>query len=140
DTDLARALWELVWAGLVGNDTFAPLRARLGATTTRPRSTPRGRAYRARARVASSLAATAPPTVAGRWSLLPAPEPNATLRASALAEQLLDRHGVVTRGAVVAEGVVGGFALAYKVLAQLEETGRTRRGYFVEALGAAQFA
>jgi ATP-dependent Lhr-like helicase len=90
--------------------------------------------------VLSTLAQTAPPTVAGRWSLLPAPEPNPTVRSAALAETLLERHGVVTRGAVVSEGVAGGFALAYKVLAGLEETGRTRRGYFVEGLGAAQFA
>jgi ATP-dependent Lhr-like helicase len=78
--------------------------------------------------------------VAGRWSLLPATEIVTTARATALAEQLLERHGIVTRGAVVSEGVVGGFALAYKVLSGLEETGRTRRGYFVEGLGAAQFA
>jgi len=144
DVRLATALWELVWAGLVGNDTLAPLRARLGATTTRARATPRNRAYRGRARVAASvankLAATAPPTVAGRWSLLPEIELATTPRATALAEQLLERHGVVTRGAVVSEGVAGGFALAYKVLSGLEETGRTRRGYFIEGLGAAQFA
>jgi ATP-dependent Lhr-like helicase len=140
DKDLATALWDLVWAGLVGNDTLAPLRARLGATTTRPRATPRVRGRRAPGRVLSTLAQTAPPTVAGRWSLLPAPEPNPTVRSAALAETLLERHGVVTRGAVVSDGVTGGFALAYKVLAGLEETGRTRRGYFVEGLGAAQFA
>jgi len=140
DGDLARALWDLVWAGLVGNDTLAPLRSRLGATTTRPRSAPRVRGRRAPGRVLSNLAQSAPPTVAGRWSLLPAPEANPTVRSAALAESLLERHGVVTRGAVVSEGVAGGFALAYKVLASLEETGRTRRGYFVEGLGAAQFA
>jgi ATP-dependent Lhr-like helicase len=140
DKDLAAALWDLVWAGLVGNDTLAPLRARLGATPTRSRATPRARGRRAPARVLNALAMSAPPTVAGRWSLLPAPEPNATIRSAALAETLLERHGVVTRGAVVSEGVTGGFALAYKVLAGLEETGRTRRGYFIEGLGAAQFA
>jgi ATP-dependent Lhr-like helicase len=140
DKDLAAALWDLVWAGLVGNDTLAPLRARLGATTTRSRSAPRARGRRAPGRVLSALAQSAPPAVAGRWSLLPPPEPNATIRSAALAEQLLERHGVVTRGAVVSEGVAGGFALAYKVLAGLEETGRTRRGYFVDGLGAAQFA
>ncbi|HTE60089.1 MAG TPA: crosslink repair DNA glycosylase YcaQ family protein, partial [Solirubrobacteraceae bacterium] len=139
DKDLALALWELVWAGLLSNDTLAPLRSRLGATTTRPR-TPRSRERRARARVSATLAATAPPTVAGRWSLLPAPEASPTVRATALAEQLLERHGVVTRGAVQAEGVIGGFSTAYKVLSGLEETGRTRRGYFIEGLGAAQFA
>ncbi|WP_166868665.1 ATP-dependent helicase [Salinibacterium sp. ZJ70] len=140
DTEVARALWELVWAGLVTGDTFTALRSRLGATTSRPRATPRGRAHRARARVASSLAASAPPTVAGRWSLLPRTEVAATARAAALVEQLLERHGVVTRGAVQAEGVEGGFSLAYKVLRQMEETGRVRRGYFVDGLGAAQFA
>jgi ATP-dependent Lhr-like helicase len=140
DKDLAAALWDLVWAGLVGNDTLAPLRARLGATTTRTRAAPRARGRRAPGRVLNALAMSAPPTVAGRWSLLPAPEPNTTVRSAALAETLLERHGVVTRGAVVSEGVAGGFALAYKVLAGLEETGRTRRGYFIEGLGAAQFA
>ena len=140
DTDVARALWELVWAGRVTGDTFTALRARLGATTTRARATPRSRAHRARARVAASLAASAPPTVAGRWSLLPHPDAVPTARATALAEQLLERYGVVTRGSVQAEGVEGGFALVYKVLSTLEETGRVRRGYFVEGLGAAQFA
>jgi ATP-dependent Lhr-like helicase len=145
DVTLATALWELVWAGLVGNDTLAPLRSKIGVTITRARATPRNRAYRGRVRVAAAsvankLAASAPPMVAGRWSLLPETEIVTTARATALAEQLLERHGVVTRGAVVSEGVVGGFALAYKVLSGLEETGRTRRGYFVEGLGAAQFA
>jgi ATP-dependent Lhr-like helicase len=146
DRDLAKVLWDLTWAGLVSNDTLAPLRSRLGSTTTRSRATPPSRALRGRGRaaaarsVAASLAATAPPTVAGRWSLLPAPEASATIRATAFAEQLLERHGVVTRGAVMAEGVVGGFPTAYKVLSGLEETGRTRRGYFIEGLGAAQFA
>lgn len=140
DTERARALWDLVWSGRVTGDTFAGLRARLGATTTRPRATPRGRAHRARARVAASLATSAPPTVAGRWSLLPHPDASPTARATALAEQLLERYGVVTRGAVQAEGIEGGFALIYKVLSALEETGRVRRGYFVERLGAAQFA
>jgi ATP-dependent Lhr-like helicase len=83
---------------------------------------------------------TGPPTVAGRWSLLPARDPDPTRRAHALAEALLDRHGVVTRGAVMAERAPGGFAAVYAVLKAFEEAGRVRRGYFVEGLGAAQFA
>lgn len=83
---------------------------------------------------------TGPPTVGGRWSILPIAETDATLRAHAQAETLLDRYGVVTRGAVMNEGWPGGFALPYKVLSGFEETGRARRGYFVETLGAAQFA
>ncbi|WP_456298702.1 Lhr family helicase, partial [Glycomyces dulcitolivorans] len=80
------------------------------------------------------------PTVAGRWSLLPAPEPDPTVRAHALAHTLLDRHGVVTRGAVAAEGIEGGFAKVYRVLSAFEESGKARRGYIVDGLGAAQFA
>jgi ATP-dependent Lhr-like helicase len=83
---------------------------------------------------------TVPPSVVGRWSLVPGAETDATVRTHAAAEVLLDRHGIVTRGAVVAEGTVGGFAGVYRVLSALEETGRIRRGYFVEGLGAAQFA
>jgi ATP-dependent Lhr-like helicase len=78
--------------------------------------------------------------VSGRWSLLPAAETDQTVRALATAEQLLERHGVVTRGAVVNEGIRGGFSTVYKVLSRFEESGRARRGYFIEGLGAAQFA
>jgi ATP-dependent Lhr-like helicase len=62
------------------------------------------------------------------------------VRAHALARTLLDRHGVVTRGAVAAEGVEGGFSAVYRILSAFEETGQARRGYVVEGLGAAQFA
>ncbi|NUR07708.1 MAG: DEAD/DEAH box helicase, partial [Nocardioidaceae bacterium] len=82
---------------------------------------------------------TGPPTMAGRWSLLPDLETDPTRRAHASAEGLLERHGVVTRGAVTSERVPGGFAGVYKVLTAFEETGRCRRGYFVGSLGAAQF-
>jgi ATP-dependent Lhr-like helicase len=140
DPVLAAALWELVWAGRLTNDTVAPLRAlTAGSGAHRVRRTaPRSRYARAgRPRLPGR---TGPPTMAGRWSLLPEPEPDPTRRAAAVAETLLDRHGVVTRGAVVAERVDGGFAAVYRVLSAFEETGRCRRGYVVEGLGAAQFA
>jgi ATP-dependent helicase Lhr and Lhr-like helicase len=82
---------------------------------------------------------TGPPTVAGRWSRLPERETNGTRRTTARAEALLERHGVLTRGAVMAEQVPGGFSAVYPVLRAFEENGRARRGYFVETLGAAQF-
>lgn len=78
--------------------------------------------------------------MSGRWSRLPSAEPEPTHRAHALARTLLDRHGVVTRGAVQAEGVEGGFSAVYRVLAAFEDSGQARRGYVVEGLGAAQFA
>ena len=139
DKELLAALWDLVWSGLVTNDTLSPLRSFLGATTTKTRAVPRSRAYRGRAR--PTMPSTGgPPSAAGRWSLLPLAEPDPTVRGIATAELLLERYGVVTRGAVVSEGIRGGFSLAYRVLSGFEETGRARRGYFVEGLGAAQFA
>ena len=92
-----------------------------------------------RPRLSTTALRTAPPDVAGRWFLLPERESDPTKRAHAVAESLLERHGVVTRGAVMSERTPGGFAAAYKVLSAFEETGRCRRGYFVEGLGAAQF-
>jgi ATP-dependent Lhr-like helicase len=83
---------------------------------------------------------TGPPSVAGRWSLAVAREPDPTRRAHARAEALLERHGVLTRGALGTERVSGGFAAVYRVLRAMEDSGRARRGYVVEGLGAAQFA
>ncbi|THV29661.1 ATP-dependent helicase [Glycomyces paridis] len=147
DTDLAEALWDLAWTGRAANDTLAPLRARLGsgrtpgATAHRTRRTaPRARQGLPGWRDLRRETVASLPSVAGRWSLPPAREPDPTLRAHALAHTLLDRHGVVTRGAVAAEGVDGGFAKVYRVLTAFEETGRARRGYVVDGLGAAQFA
>ena len=143
--ELATALWDLVWSGRVTGDTLAGLRARLagGRTTHQARATgPRSSRYGMRARRprGTAMRTTGPPTTAGRWSLLPPVDLDPTVRAAALAETLLDRHGVVTRGAVMAEHVAGGFAAVYRVLSAFEDAGRVRRGYFVEHLGAAQFA
>ncbi|WP_073449262.1 ATP-dependent helicase [Streptomyces yunnanensis] len=156
DPQLADALWELAWSGRLTNDTLAPLRALLGSGRTAGstahrarRSVPRGRWGHLRAEFGGgtlnaaarpTASRSGPPTVGGRWSLLPAPEPDPTRRAHALARTLLDRHGIVTRGAVAAEGVAGGFSAAYRVLSVFEESGQARRGYVVEGLGAAQFA
>lgn len=150
DQALAQVLWDLVWAGAISNDTLAALRARLagGRSVTRARSAPArarpGRYGALRAGRGGSRpvmpSRSGPPIAAGRWSLLPEREPDPTARAHAQAEILLDRHGVVTRGAVAAERVSGGFAAAYRVLSGFEDAGRVRRGYFVEGLGASQFA
>ena len=208
DGDLVSAVWDLVWAGLLTNDTLAPLRVVTSGGVRRPaagrapaddigiaqperarprRARPRrgcstrgrlrgrtggyggrsggyGGGYGGRARRPAMPSRTGPPTVSGRWSLLPdrhgvpaaavtglggdgAAEAAvlggpaaATMRAHALALTLLERHGVLTRGAVAAERVPGGFAAVYPVLRAMEETGQCRRGYFVEGLGAAQFA
>ncbi|MFI5931177.1 ATP-dependent helicase [Actinoplanes sp. NPDC051494] len=140
DTDLAAAVWDLTWAGHLTNDTFAPLRALLGGSGAhKAKAAPARTRYRRPGRVAMP-SRTGPLQMTGRWSRLPARDLDPTRRAAALADLLLERHGVVTRGAVMAEGNPGGFAAVYPVLGALEERGAARRGYFVEGLGAAQFA
>jgi ATP-dependent Lhr-like helicase len=133
-------VWDLVWAGHLTNDTFAPLRGLLGSSGAH-RAKPAAARTRYRRPGRPLLPSrTGPPAMAGRWSRLPDRDLDPTRRAAAVADVLLERHGVVTRGAVMAEGVTGGFAGVYPVLAALEERGAARRGYFVEGLGAAQFA
>jgi ATP-dependent Lhr-like helicase len=207
DQALAAAIWDLVWAGRLTNDTLAPLRTVLGTGRPVADAGPgSGGAVSAAARAAAERAGdgaamaradlngrtspdtpglpgaarpgrngqgsrggrngraglpggpgiiglrrprlsraalpsrNGPPTVSGRWSLLPQAEPDRTRRLHALAGTLLDRHGVLIRGAVAAERVTGGFGALYPVLRAMEEAGQCRRGYFVEGLGAAQFA
>jgi len=144
-TAVKTALWELVWAGWVTGDTFAPVRSVLAGTRRSGRSSPAHRHRRRPPRlshysIAHAQTRAADPTVAGRWSALPVPEPDSTVLAHFSAELLLGRYGVLTKGSVAAEGVPGGFATLYKVLTTLEDAGRCQRGYFVESLGGAQFA
>src|SRR6056297_1308551 len=140
DQELLVALWDLVWAGEVTNDSLAPLRAVVAGARVKAapsRSHGRGRPRPGR------LNRIGPPAGQGRWSLvapLLRPVPSPTEAAHAQALQLVERHGVVTREAVLAEGIVGGFTNVYGVLKVLEERGQVRRGYFVDGLGAAQFA
>lgn len=148
------ALWGLVWAGHVTTDVWAPLRALSGARAP-PRPSAAGTSRRRRRALAglqmmaggadagapaAGPATFAAPDLAGRWSLLPRGPASDTVRAVALAEGLLDRHGVVTRGAAVAEGVAGGFPALQQVYRGMEDAGRVLRGRFVEGLGGAQFA
>ena len=132
--ELQEALWDLVWAGEVTNDAFAPLRAPRLSLARQSRDA--GRRFSRRRRPGA-------PQVQGRWSLTGplfcgAPGHGARIRATA--EVLLERYGIVTREAVLAEGIPGGFAALYGELANLETLGTARRGYFVEGLGGAQFA
>jgi ATP-dependent Lhr-like helicase len=124
------ALWDLVWAGEVTNDSLAPVRAFL-AGKRRPRS---GR---------PTVSSRFPPAAAGRWYLIAdlldgATDP--TVVATAWADQLLQRYGLVTRDLVGAESIPGGLSGLYPVFVRMEETGRVRRGYFVEGMGGVQFA
>ena len=134
--DTVDALWNLVWKGLVTNDTFHAVRAFTRAPERRPR---KGGPRSFRTRRAS------PPSAEGRWSLVaqrmgaqPAVSP--TEWSTSVAQQLLARYGVLTREVAGAEGIYGGFSAVYDVLKALEDAGRVRRGYFVGGVGATQFA
>jgi ATP-dependent Lhr-like helicase len=148
DDATVTAIWDLVWAGLLTNDTLGPLRARLSGGAPRRggpahrtrRSAGRGRYAQLRAARPQMPSRTGPPSVGGRWALAVDREADPTRRAHARAEAFLERHGVLTRGALGTERVSGGFAGVYKVLRAMEDSGRVRRGYIVEGLGAAQFA
>ncbi len=133
--DTVDALWDLVWKGFVTNDTVHSLRAFTRAKT-------RGRTSSDK-RFRSRRASSAPPAAEGRWSLtadLIRSMPNRTARSAALASQLLNRYGVLTREAAPQEQIVGGFSAVYDVLKQMEEAGKVRRGYFIDGVAATQFA
>jgi ATP-dependent helicase Lhr and Lhr-like helicase len=128
------ALWSLVWRGLVTNDTMHALRAYVArpATSRQPKRQHNLPAFRSRR--------TTPPSAQGRWSLVPTNEGSSTEWSHAIAHQLLQRYGVMTRESAGNENLPGGFSAVYDVLKALEESGRIRRGYFVAGLGATQFA
>ena len=189
DQAVAAAMWDLVWAGLLTNDTLAPMRTLLatgkswapgprqgaaGGGATAPdlghgdgipdgrrngqgqpasgqqglqspyagqRGPAAGRLTRRPGLGRGALPSHAgPPTVSGRWSLVVPGDADPTRRLHARALSLLDRYGIVIRGVAGSERVTGGFGALYPVLRAMEETGQCRRGYFVEGLGAAQFA
>ncbi len=142
-------LWSLVWRGLVTNDTFHALRA-----FTRARPARRSAAHRRLHATPFRSRRLVPPSAEGRWTLVAQPfegrvrgtesparqKHDNTRWAAAITQQLLARHGVVTREALNVESIPGGFGVVYPVLNGLEEAGRVRRGYFVAGLGATQFA
>ena len=129
------ALWDLVWGGLVTNDTLHALRAYVRTEDKRAPRRGRPQPFRSRRLV--------PRTAEGRWSVLEtrkASRAAATEWSAAMSQQLLTRYGVVTRETAAAEALTGGFSAVYAVLKAMEESGRIRRGYFVGGLGGAQFA
>lgn len=191
--EVSAALWRLVWAGAVTNDSFAPVRAMLaGVRSAHPTPAPAARLSRVGRRGAGRIAAarasmgngmaggfgadnygssgysaptagrglrslrnnslrgglhtTAPavaPQDSGRFSrvdsLLQEPV-EATVAALARADLLLDRYGVLTRGCLQVEDSAGGFSQLYRIYSAAEDRALVRRGYFIEGLGAAQFA
>ena len=139
DAEIHSALWELAWAGYITSDTWAALRQLTGmASSARAKATRSLRTRRGRISLPTGRPAT--PALPGRWSRLCRPSTPPAQLALAIAENMLDRWGVVTRGAAIAEQVPGGFPALQPVMRGLEDAGRVLRGRFVAGLGGAQFA
>jgi ATP-dependent Lhr-like helicase len=132
------ALWSLVWRGLVTNDTLHALRAYIAKPEIRSGKRQHNQPTSFRSR------RTTPPSAQGRWTLVPTPDRSTPVEQTdwshAIAQQLLQRYGIVTRESVAQENIPGGFGAVYEVLKALESQGRVRRGYFIAGLGGAQFA
>lgn len=139
--DVANSLWDLAWAGQVSSDSFAAVRHLIAAGGAHRvgRRPARARAVRPRGS-RRPIRPVAPPIASGRWFAVRPEAADTTTAQLRRAEQVLHRQGVVTRGAVLAEGVTGGFAAMYRVLREMELSGQALRGYFIDTLGAAQFA
>ena len=136
--DSVDAIWTLVWGGAITNDSLHAVRAFTGPAdhkSRKPKARAAHRTFRSRR--------MAPPTAEGRWSLMAAragAKVSATESATALAQQLLARYGVLTREIAAVENIAGGFSAVYDILKALEDAGRIRRGYFASEVGATQFA
>jgi ATP-dependent Lhr-like helicase len=140
---IQEALWDLVWAGEVTNDAFAPLRAPRLTLARAQKASMQRRGSRAGTRFGSRRGSGAAAQVQGRWALTTSifrADVDPGLRRRTDAELQLERYGIVTREHVLAEGIPGGFSSLYDSLSSLETLGVCRRGYFVEGLGGAQFA
>jgi ATP-dependent Lhr-like helicase len=137
------AIWNLVWRGLLTNDSFHALRAYCAPVNEKRKKVHQQAGFQAGFRSRR----TTPPSAQGRWSLNAAAFAEGrsaaaatTIWSHAMAQQLLTRYGVVFRETAHAEGLPGGFSAVYDVLKAMEESGRVRRGYFAADLGATQFA
>lgn len=143
--EVLNALWELVWKGLVTNDTLAPLRSLVHpqpVRRTERMDRRRTGSYRSRPPAGVLGGRPIPATAQGRWSAIDGgrTELRREDRLAAWVGQLVDRYGVLTRETALAEGIEGGFSGLYPLLDAMETSGRLRRGYFIEGLGATQFA
>lgn len=130
-TDLQDAMFRLFEAGVIAPDGYQAVRAYIGSG---------GRVAHRASRRPSRTRSHVPPALVGRWSLISRTELDPTERGKSLGDIWLGRYGVVTRGSVVNENMIGGFALAYRVLSNFEERGKAIRGYLIDGLGASQFS
>jgi ATP-dependent Lhr-like helicase len=134
---LQRALWDGVARGLVMCDGFAAIRSLIRINVRRGPVAPRAWRF-------SRLTRGAPVSsgAAGRWSLVPAPEPDVDRHdlAEAVAEQLLNRWGVLFRDLAVRDSLRLPWREIQWALRRLEDRGLVRGGRFVSGFSGEQYA
>ncbi len=135
ELEVLSSLWRLAYAGLVTNDSFAPLRAPAMSKSHGRRAARRRRWSAMQVRLRSGMA--------GRWSVVsrPAASPESVAENDReLAFKLLERHGVLARESLEVESSGPKWPRLLFALRRLEYAGLIRRGYFVRALSGEQYA
>ena len=122
--EVTEALWDLVWAGMVTNDTLSPLRALAkGSSKKGTRNASR--------------------TAGGRWSLVQSyfmnPATPTELR-HYWGQLLLRRYGIILRDSAKEDAGFVPYSHLYQVFKAMEDVGRVQRGYFIEDIEGIQFA
>jgi ATP-dependent Lhr-like helicase len=131
--DIEAALWEGMARGLLASDGFEPVRA----VASGRRQAPAAASRRSRIRTGGLR----PTETAGRWSLVPpAAEVEPDELAEALAEQLLERWGVVFYDLVAAERPALRWRDLQWALRRMEDRGLVAGGRFVRGFTGEQFA
>ena len=133
--DVEAGLWEGMARGLLVSDGFEPVRAVASGRRNVPATTSR----RARLRTGGGLR---PTETAGRWSLVPAASTDIDREelAEALADQLLERWGVVFYDLVAAEHPAVRWRDLQWALRRMEDRGLVAGGRFVRGFTGEQFA
>ncbi|MGH9036614.1 MAG: Lhr family helicase, partial [Acidimicrobiia bacterium] len=134
-TDIEAALWDGVARGLLTADGFAAIRS-LVEDRRHPHRPARSSVSRLR------RGASGPTTAAGRWSLVPEAEPveDRETLAEVMADQLLQRWGVVFRDLALHEGLPLPWRDLQWALRRFEDRGLIRGGRFVAGFSGEQYA
>jgi ATP-dependent helicase Lhr and Lhr-like helicase len=133
-TDIEEALWDGVARGLLSADGFAAIRSLV--EPRRPWRRPVHSVSRRR------RGSPTPTTAAGRWSLIGDADPldDRETLAEVVADQLLQRWGVVFRDLVLHEGLPVPWRELQWALRRFEDRGLVRGGRFVAGFSGEQYA
>jgi ATP-dependent Lhr-like helicase len=149
ERDALAALWRMAAAGLVSNDSFAPLRLLWSEPDAMRVIRDQNGRDRAFTRHDAALRARLKSSLSGRWSIIQPAQPDADSanhethisdNERELAMLLLKRNGVLTREMLALEQIDIPWQELLFTLRRMEYAGLIRRGWFVRALSGEQYA